>query len=348
MFLREAPTQTLSDIADSWVTRDAYWGGGLHNVSVDLEADTPTIRIGEHEVRATKEGVSALGSFLNVPTKFLERVAKDEQQWILTKRLERSNEADISVSYTTEGGITEISKSGQRRVTPEQITQVALNVMPAESMVTDAWINPDELRLDVIAPEGYDFGWGGDHEVGEYEWRGDKKVGDVTGGGIRLFQNRKQNLAPGVQPYLYRLACTNGYEMLDMGLKVDARGLEIEEMLASLTGEARRAFSRVEDDIAAFYDLRSQRVDSDRTGVLRRMTRDAGLPARTVGVLEDLLPEHLGEDNTDPTMFDLVNLVTNYANAGVRSTQARTLQRAGGQMVSDHAARCAACHQRVH
>lgn len=347
MFLREAPTQTLSDLADTWVTRDATWGGGLHNVAVDLEAETPTIRLGEHEVRATKGGVAALGSFLEVPTKFLERVARDEQQWILSRRLERTAEANVTVTYTPDGGISEVMKSGQRRILPEQIVDVALNVLPEESMVTDAWVTGEDLRLDVIAPEGFRKGWGGDTAAGEYTWRGEKRVGDITGGGIRLFQNRKANLAPGVQPYLYRLACTNGYEMLDLGIKVDARGLEIEEVLLNLTAEARRAFDRVEADIAAFYDLRSQRVDSDRTGVLRRMTREAGLPARTVGTLEDLLPEHLG-DNTEPTMFDLVNLVTNYANAGVRSTQARTLQQAGGHMIGDHAARCAACHQRVH
>lgn len=346
MFLREAPTATLADIADEWTTTHATWGGGLHNVEFHLEDSTPIIKIGEHEVAATKKGIAAFGGFLDVPTKFLERVMADEQQFILDKRLERSGEQDITVSYTTDGGIIEVMKSGQRRILPEQIVQSAMHVMPEESMVTDAWATLEDLRLDVIAPEGYDRGWGGDRGAGEYTWRGEKKVGDITGGGIRIWQNRKQNLAPGVQPYLYRLACTNGYEVQDLGMRVDARGLDVEEVLMSLEMEARRAFARVENDIASFYDLRTQPVEEDRTGMLRRITREAGLPARTVGVLEDLLPGHLN-DTENPTMFDLVNLVTNYANAGQRAGAARTLQRVGGGMIADHAARCSTCHHRL-
>jgi hypothetical protein len=49
-------------------------------------------------------------------------------------------------------------------------------------------------------------------------------------------------------------------------------------------------------------------------------------------------------------MFDVVNLMTNQANnpsIDVRSSTRRNLQRAGGNIVTDHAERCGTCHSRL-
>lgn len=348
MFLREAPTLTLQDVADDWTTRSASWGGGLHKVDVDLTSESRHILLGEHEVAVTPEGLTALGGHLGIPTKYLLRVPADEQEWMLKRRLERAAEEDISVSYTTDGGITEVSKSGARRITPEQITSIAVAVMPTESMVTDAWVSSQDLRLDVIAPEDFGRGWVSGDDTTEYQWRGEKKVGDITGAGLRITQNRKQNLAPGVEKLMYRLACTNGYEVAKVTGRMDARGMGVEEMLVFLEGEARRLFGQVEDDIRAFYDMRNQPVSADRTGDLRRITQESGLPSRTVGLLEDALPEFV-DGERDATMFDFINVITNYANSSsIRGNAARTLQRVGGSLISDHAARCKACHHKLH
>ncbi len=52
----------------------------------------------------------------------------------------------------------------------------------------------------------------------------------------------------------------------------------------------------------------------------------------------------------DPSMFDVVNLVTNFANSpAVRNDGGRLLlERAGGSVVTDHATRCGHCQQKVH
>jgi hypothetical protein len=338
MFLREDTNTTLADVAEEWNSlTGAYWGGGLHNIEPHLTDAEPFIRLGEHEVKSTPQGIAALASFADIPAGFIGRVPADEQQYLLDAHLNRFAERNASITYTTDGGITEVLKSGQERAQPAQFVDVAMAVMPEESKVTDHWSTLEDLRLDVIVPEDFDHGWGGD-----------RAVGDITGGGIRLFQNRKQNLAPGTQTFFYRLACTNGYETVDAGLKVDARGLSVDEVMMNLEMQARRAFAKVEADIAAFYDLRTQPVGEDRTGVLRRIALDAGLPNRTVHALEDLLPSTIEDLDGEPTMFDLVNLVTNYANAGSsRSTVARNLQQVGGALISDHAARCNACHHRL-
>jgi hypothetical protein len=337
LILRNPPEETLADVLNTWDRKRSRWSGGVHNVSVHLTEDEPTaatIVFGQHEVQATDTGKEALARFLGIPVRFLLSVPADEQQYMFDRRIERSGEQDL-VTWFTSDGVDEVLPASKQRIDPIQIAQAVAGIMPIESMVRDAWQNPNDLRLDVFVPEGFDRGWGGD-----------RKVGDITAGGVRVSQNRKQNLAPGVQPIAYRLACTNGMEIEDLGLKIDARGMDVDEVMAEFSIEVERAFSRVEHDIEAFYAMRSQKVADDRTGVLRRVSLDAGLPARVVGILEDLMPTRLSS-GTDISMFDLANLITNQANIAPTSGSARRLQQAGGSLVNDHAARCPSCHQHV-
>lgn len=197
--------------------------------------------------------------------------------------------------------------------------------------------------LDVVVPDLFDRYTGGD-----------RKVDDITKGGIRIGQDRKRNLAPWVQQLLYRLRCTNGMEIADNSLKIDTRGQETFDIIRSLRGSARAALDSVEHTIEAFYDLRSQRLGTDQTGVLHRIARENDLPDRSIVALEDSLPGYLFtdfgiEDANEASMFHLVNLLTNAANRDSLSTpQARRLQRLGGNLVNvDHISRCGTCHSRL-
>ena len=123
---------------------------------------------------------------------------------------------------------------------------------------------------------------------------GDPAVNDITHGGLRwLHDSSKANLAPAVQPYFYRLICTNGMEMFDPLLKIDARGGTVDSMLEALEVSARRAFERVERDITHFYALRELKVENpERT--LRRMALEGGLSERLSRSLLDAVPSMLG------------------------------------------------------
>jgi hypothetical protein len=335
MYLSQTPTITLGEVVEKWSSPIERWTGPLSAVAVRLDqTDGKVVEFGGHTVAATGSTIDALAGFLDIPTAFITRVDPDERQWIMTQRMARSAERSVTLHYSEMGGITEAISPTAVRIEPRQIARAMSKVLPPESMVTSHSLTVSDLRLDVVVPEAFERGIGGD-----------RKVGDLTHGGVRIGQDRKANKAPYVQPYLYRLVCTNGMEIADDGIKIDARGASVEEVLAMLEAEAQRAFARVEGDIASFYDLRSQVVGPDKTGVLRRNAQDAGLPTRTIGVLEDTLPA-VGSD--DVTMFDLVNHMTNLANRpGIREGAARTLQRGGGHMINDHTARCVSCHQNL-
>lgn len=344
MYLRDLDGTTLADLVPELDKRIAIWGGGTHEIGCNLESDHPTLRLGQHEMAATHTGVMALASHCGIPVKFFERLERDEKQWLLSSRLQYTG-GDLTAEWNAQG-IQDIYKAGQTRVQPHKLIEAALATFPGESPVVDWWCDSDDMRVDVIAPMDFDR-WVG----------GDPKVNDLTHGGIRFGQDRKNNLAPWVQPLLYRLVCTNGMEVPDPGLKVEARHATVEEIEALFEAEIRRAVDRLESDIQHFYSLREEKLGNDPTGTVRRVALEQKLPLRTVGRLEDLVPSLMDEVNPgsldevgEATMFDVVNLMTNQANdpaIGVRSSTRRNLQRAGGGMVHDHAERCSACHSRL-
>jgi hypothetical protein len=340
MHLRPLTGETLEDILAASTVRLAGWGGSTATIEVDLEKDKPTIRFGTHEVPATKTGLDALGVFFEVPVKFLDRIQPDEQQYVLSRRIERSEERSASIRWTTEG-IAEILPASARRIDPEELVAAVGDVFPSDSPVVQYVSTGEHFLLDVIVPDSFKKHIGGD-----------RKVGDITKGGCRFYQDRKRNLSPSVQTILYRLACTNGMEIPDHTLKIDARGAETFDILSQLKTNARTALDQVNGQIKAFYDLRSQKLGDDRTGVLHRMARENGLPTRTVVALEDALPAYLSadfgiDDVNQASMFHIANLITNAANSPVLADSLPSrlrLERLGGAIVNDHIARCQMCH----
>ena len=333
LIIRPPSDETLAQVLEAWTTTNSTANVHIDRVNVNLEDDEPTIQFGEHEVPSTEIGLEALARFLEVPVRYLLAVPPDEQQFMLSHRIQRHGNDRLVVEYNSDG-IQTIVKDGKTIITPGQIASTVASVMPIESPVRDFWANPNDLRIDTYFP----LDWDGP-EVG-----GDPSVGDLTQGGVRVFQNRKQNLAPGVRSYTYRLVCTNGMEVKHEGISLDARGKDEHEVLDALGVAIRETVNQLESDIQHFYDMRNQRITGDVTGAFRRLAQDAGISDRIVGRMEDRLAGTIGDEATE---FDFANIITNYANGSPESAMARTLQAAGGSMVSNHTNRCRACHKRL-
>lgn len=343
MYMTSLPGKTLGDLAGEYDEHLLSWGGPASEIHCHLDVhpgETQLLVLGGQEIPIGQQGLTSLASLLNIPPKYLARMDPDQQQFVLSTTANRADK-DVTLYYKPDGPLREARPAGEVRVRPHRLIEAALRTFPAESPIVDEWLDSTEMRVDVIVPEGFERFTGGD-----------PAVGDVTRGGIRIGQDRKMNSAPWLQPYLYRLVCTNGMELPDQGLKVDARGAQEREIEALFEAEIARAVDRLENDIQAFYDLRNTRLGSDPTGALHRAATEQNLPLRTIGRMEDLVPALLDdtESGAEITMFDIVNLMTNQANdpeLGSRSSSLRNLQRAGGTLVNDHAERCGTCHSRL-
>lgn len=336
MFLRTIPDLTLSGLADTVNDTSEATQIAVSTIDFNLDADEPTLRLGGVEVPATRTGLESLAGFMKVPAPFLLDLPRDEQQYILSRVKDRVGQA-VSVRYTPQG-VTGAYTPGQTPINPRRIVEVAMHVMDPASQVIEYRNTSDEVFFDVTVPHT---------EVRT----GDPQVNDLTAAGLRFGQNRARNLAPWVEEFAFRLVCTNGMELPDSGLpRIDARGNTIEEVMAALEARAQEAFGRVEARIAAFYDLRNQRIEGDVSQALLRVAQEHGLPDRTAMTLvRDRLPAAIAEGEA-ATMFHLVNLITNEANnpaIASRHTTRRAMEQAGGVAITDHHDRCTHCAQRL-
>jgi hypothetical protein len=348
MFFRSEVTDTLTSIADQLNTPGVSWGGSTLGIRPHLTGEQPFFELersgGNVEVPATAEGITQLADFANIPTKFAQRVLKEDPEFadLMFARLLRANPDNVTVQYEPERGIKEVYKPSTLRVEPRRVIENVMHVMDPNSPVVEWWNTNGELRIDTVVEPNASFGVGGDFRVVD-----GRKVGDITAGGVRV--GLEQGHAPTVQPYLFRLACTNGYENYDDGLKVDARGATVEQVLADFERVANEAFGQVEAQIAAFYELQNQRIQGDVTQAVLRIADERGLPARTAHALAARVPE-ITDDNGGASMFDVVNLITNAANESRirdRRPVRRTLETVGGALITEHAARCSHCQQKL-
>ncbi|MEV7674977.1 hypothetical protein [Streptomyces sp. NPDC088752] len=326
MHLRELPARTLQDVYMSWKTHDRSWNSDacVPEAHFDKEIGVePTISLGDHEITLDDEAISQLCAFYQIPRAFFGRLTRAEQHYVMNSRIQHAD-GEVTIDYT-DTGITDVRKPSQPRLDVEQFVRIASRIFPYDAQVLDHWVTPDDLRLDVI---------GRLPVIGP---------GGTVYGGIRLAQNRKQNLAPTVNPLLFHEDTTTVIEIPDYSLKVDARNASLDKIAERLEAEALRAEARVGRDAEHLLDLQRTPIGGDRITRLHRAADEHGLPARPLADITVALSR-----NDEPTMFDLVLAIANTANSpklrDATKRAARTkLQAVAGAIITDESERCASC-----
>lgn len=344
MFLQESSGDTITTVMDK--LDQPIEGIGVNGADISVAYESGVIRLGtQREVPITGEAISVLSDWTGVPSAFINRVDPELQEHILNYLL-RQNPVP-AVARVANDGLRGVRKTSEKFIEPRRIVEVASHVLTPQAPVTFWSHQEDEFWLDAVVPDGATFGIGGDPNAVVLDAKGERRVGDLTKGGLRFgMKGGKQNLAPWVQEFSYRLICTNGMEVMDKGLKVSARGDSVDSVMAELERQAQVAFGRVERTISAFYDLRNER-ESNPERTMLRLAQEAGLPERAMLELVEQVPSVV-DDEGEATMFDLVNLVTNRANdPAVNHSMRRRLQRFGGTVVSTHSDRCGRCRSKL-
>lgn len=331
MFLAPAPEQTLGDLRQlvdqpvvTTVTRPA-------EIVVDLTRDNvirfPRVSDSQTvEVPANATSLAHLANLLDVPSKFIERQDRQLQE-LLFGELIRRQTGEKRVAYAPGQGLSAFHGVNDLVITPTQVLSAASKVFPDNAPVGYARFTPDLFEFEVMANDQMREGN-----------LGDPAVGDITKAGLRFDLDMKHNASPSVTPFQYRLVCTNGMTSRRNDFKIDARGMSVEQVLHELERQAQQAFARVEHEVAAFYELRNIPVTNPER-VIARVAREQGMSDR----MRLRIIERAAEIE-QPTMFDVINLVTNAANdPSVKPLLRSQLIGIGGAMVSDHHARCGHC-----
>lgn len=338
LFLRERPATTLNDVLESVgspqgkvVLVDSA------DVRFHLGGDTPSVRLGDGvEVYAGPDTLTAMAAYAALPTKWLLRQEALLQEHIFAA-IYGALGVEVNVRYEPHKIYEMWDAEREGSIEPRSLIEIAAKVLGGRAEVVYYSLDQIEFRLDAIVPRTARRGIGGD-----------KEEGDTTRAGLRMGMNRKRNLAPWVQPLFYRIPCTNGMEVPSPGLRVDARGLEVDQILVEIETRASWTLGAADKRIEHFYALRDQKV-ADPVLLIRRVGMENGIPARTVDAIVALLPEYL-EDESSASLFEVVNVITNYANEeSIRSreTSSRALEIAGGAIVSEAIERCGQCQAKL-
>ena len=334
MFIKDLPQLTLADLSTQIAppSRTFTVPTSAIRVQINNQPDD-VIRVGDQELPGNGVGLMALGNWLDIPGKFLDRIPADLLNTVLNTLLERKDE-DVAVTVADQGLLDAAAPNG-RRIPIGEVIDIASTVISPEAQVVD-W------RRD---KNGYSFEAVTAIEPAELV---DLEVNDISHGGLRFGQDLKNNLAPWVQPYIYRLVCTNGMEVPDPGLRVVTRGRTIDDVLDGLAINARDAFDGVDERIANFYALKAEKVNYP-ADILLKIGKERGIPDRVMASIIATLPQY-GDEGGDISAFDIVNAITNRANdpnIQHKFGSVRRLQTVGGFVAFDHEARCPTCRHRL-
>lgn len=330
---REIPDRTLRMLAEGFEPpRETLRIEGGENIV--FAGDMESIRINDIEIPATDDSVKLVAGWANVPKSFLDRQGPRTQEAILNMVLAENHQTAL-IRLGQRDGILSVLSPDQIPFTPNLVVDVASTVLGEDAPIVSTHYDTGQFYLDVVATPSV------------MPDLGDPRVGDITKGGLRFNLDISRNLAPTVNPYYYRLWCTNGCSSIHEDTKIDARGLSVDEVLADLEVKARLAFGAVEAEVAAMYELRNTIVDNpERT--INRMARDFDLSDRVRSDLVNAIPA-LVDTVGEVSMFDLIQTATHMANApGINTRGGRLkLENFGGAVISSHVERCVACASKL-
>ena len=342
MHMRTDPVVTLQELEDD--LREERGEAKTVEVTLDkvqlrLGEDEPIFVVDGEEIPCSPDGVQAFGTYFGVPASYLKKVGNlwgvGRQGELLEWHRDHLEREAVAIVMNP-ARVISVDKAGRQTLDLVRLVDISAKALGTKEAEVTRLINtPEFFAYDVHVPAEYERGLGGD-----------LKVGDITAGGVGVSYNRKMNHAPEVNSYLYRLLCTNGMRTEDSSLKVSARGRTAEDVYLDLAAKVDLAFSRVPELIRHFYALREIPVENPERE-LNVIAAEHGIPRRSLDMLTELAPTEELPDR--PTRFDLLNLITNLANAPeVPNDGGRMiLEGVGGKLIHDEAARCSHCRHKA-
>jgi hypothetical protein len=301
--------------------------------------DTPYGRLA-----ATRQTMDVLASFASGPAAFLRKTNPDLRQRIFQEILAPDDPVMLEIAG---GDLVSAHVPDGRFIRMRDVLEPLTSVLGKDARVINRAWSPgngylwlDTAVVDRTAPGAV---WGGDESATLTASGFEPQVGDITMAGLSVFrQNSDADLY--LRLYLERLFCTNGMTSQLPGAEFRLKGSTASEIIDQMESAAQQAFDMAQPAIDQFYELRDHPVRGDLTQMVARVASDVGLSDARVRSLALRAPEISREAGREPTVFDVVNLVTNEANApDIQPAARRQLIRAGGVIAAEHGERCAAC-----
>lgn len=281
-------------------------------------------------VTFSKRATSKLCLQVQVPGKFYQKCNPETRQAILKQALQLPTKVKVTLSGNV---ITNVMDADAVYHPPVKVFDTSVEAIQKYNYplkgVMDFWSDESHSVFNFITDKA-------DHPV--------NRVGELTHAGVGVFYN--DSSYPGaaigldVASYLYTLVCTNGLVSPQrFNFAVQHTNGDFSSKLQDTVG---KALSFTNTFLHQFIKLDEQQL-TNPAEFLTRLVGDSGLGRRELPSLIELLaalPEKA-------TAYDIVNLVTSYANELDPRKRSR-LQELGGHLTTAvHEHRCQSCRRTI-
>ena len=332
----------LGSLLKEWAKHDALYGS-LDVPFGELKVDGGYLRHSRDKHRSFPidgGAARALGTSLDIPTKYLDRIAGTELfEGNVNYWLNRFGESEATVVYKSDDGtISEIVDADvfRKRLPRIKVVKTIAEVIgDDQARVREVFEDMRSTTIKISSPVT--------------TIAPSRRVGDITEAGIML-RLPKGISAPVLSVYLHRLVCTNGMTSTDNKYKVEIKGLDADEILGNVKDVGALVWERAKKLLHGVAVLDDEKIAQPRY-MVSIFAREMGLDNRTtqyaMELVADFVDSHPGYDFT---RYDLVQLMTAIAHdSRIKQNARNSIAEGAGFMVAAAADehRCDSCHQLV-
>jgi len=302
----EAPVKRLSDAE---VTPEGLKLKGIKNA-----------------IKLDDYGLKKLGGYLGVNKAYLLKCPPELQEVNLNHWLQKWPDAEAMFHVVGEQ-LYGVHNPDKKIFPVIRLVDVLHNVFDPEDEVKTLHHDWDYVHADIVVGK-HSIEVPGDDTFPEE--LGMPKKGDVTHGGIRFFAYPMQERRPFVQTYLHRLFCSNGMGIAEPELQVELKGNTVEEVLASLEGNAQRLMEGLPNRLEQYKATADVKIPGNLQQFVYQIGRERRLGTRVM----DTVMTRTAELPDNPSVYDVTQVFTSVANENVQYRSQLRLQRIGGDLTS--------------
>lgn len=322
---REVDMMKLDDLKG--IMEKQFAGEKVHKLSlgdldwVGTEKDGEVFKYDGKNYMAPDGSFEALCGCMGVPSSFFHRCNDVTKRAVANQFLKVTKPIQL---VTSNSHIEAILSDKATYVSPLATLDVAAKVLPKAEAVSFKR-SAGRVFLELVTNE---------------QKAPPKKVGDVTRAGVEFSIGRQgyTDWSVELSAYLYTLRCTNGMISADTERFI-VRGQSEGEVIKQFGDMLKRVYeSSVNQMLPRFIHTDDIRIN-DPANVVNQMANQNGLPNRLKNVVINRIPE-LGQN---PTLYEVIGLITNTANQFDRPRASRQMRMFGGFVNKTHDHRCPNC-----
>lgn len=312
----------------------------LNGIKPFFEED-PYIEFEEEELDLTPGAYRNFMRFLDVPTKYFNRVSSELKQEILNYHMAEQEDKTL---YALVSGKRIIGFGNERKPILS-----SLKAFDAVNELIDNTVGGDLTVRDIdVDINGVVVAWTTDALTVT------PREGDITEGGILLKLPEDGSADPSVGAYANRLVCANGMIRQVDGQKFHLLGRTEEDVLEELESAASLILGSLQETILSpFAGTDAEPVD-DPMGRALGIARYHRLSKKQQQAYTMTVQAELSKDSTQQrkvTMYDMINWLTQIGSPKHNSNADWNLREQfatlGGREIGFHSMRCNACHSVV-